>query len=83
MAEDLRLSRGGSGRLRDALVAHVRSLRGDVRCDAAVRSIEVRGGRVRGIRLACGERVDADAVVTTLSARPLAALLPAGALPGA
>jgi phytoene dehydrogenase-like protein len=74
--------RGGAGRLTDALVSHVRSLGGDVRCGAAVRSVEVRGGRVRGVRLACGEGVDADAVVTTLSAGRLPAMLPAGALPG-
>jgi phytoene dehydrogenase-like protein len=73
--------RGGAGRLTDALVSHVRSLGGEVRCAAAVRSIEVRGGRVRGVRLACGEGLDADAVVTTISAAPFAALLPDGALP--
>jgi phytoene dehydrogenase-like protein len=73
--------RGGAGRLTDALVAHVRSLGGEVRCAADVRSIEVRGGRVRGVRLASGEGLDADAVVTTISARPLARLLPDGALP--
>ena len=74
--------RGGAGRLTDALVLHVRSLGGEVRCGAAVRSIEVRRGRVCGVRLASGEGLHADAVVTTMSARPLAALLPEGALPG-
>jgi phytoene dehydrogenase-like protein len=73
--------RGGAGRLTDALVAHVRSLGGQVRCGAAVRSIEVRGGRARGVRLADGEGIDADAVVTTVSAGALAALLPGEALP--
>jgi phytoene dehydrogenase-like protein len=73
--------RGGAGRLTDALVAHLHSLGGEVRCGAAVRSIEMRGRRVRGVRLAGGEGLDADAVVTTLSARPLAALLPDEALP--
>jgi phytoene dehydrogenase-like protein len=73
--------RGGAGRLTDALVAHVNALGGEVRCDAPVRSIELRGRRVRGVRLAGGEGLDADAVVTTMSARPLGALLPDEALP--
>jgi phytoene dehydrogenase-like protein len=73
--------RGGAGRLTDALVAHVRALGGELRCGAAARSIEVRGARVRGVRLADGDALAADAVVTTISARPLAALLPDGALP--
>lgn len=72
--------RGGAGRLTDALVAHLRSLGGDLRCGAAVRSIELRNGRVHGVRLTAGEALDADAVVTTISARPLAALLPEAAL---
>lgn len=36
---------------------------------------------MRGVRLADGDGLDADAVVTTVSARPLARLLPDGALP--
>jgi phytoene dehydrogenase-like protein len=47
-----------------------------------VEAIVVERGRVRGVRLDDGERIDADAVVSTLSARPLAGLLPPGALPG-
>lgn len=73
--------RGGAGRLTDALVSHLRMLGGELQCGVAARSIEVGGRRVRGVRLASGEALDADAVVTTLSARPLAALLADGVLP--
>jgi phytoene dehydrogenase-like protein len=73
--------RGGAGRLTDALVSYVHSLGGEVRCGTAVRSIEVRRGRVRGVRLSGGEGLHADAVVTTLSAGRVATLLPGGALP--
>ena len=59
--------RGGAERLTDALVSHLRSLGGELHCGAAARSIELRGGRVRGVRLADGEAFDADAVVTTVS----------------
>jgi phytoene dehydrogenase-like protein len=73
--------RGGAGRLTDALVSLLRSLGGELRCGVGVRDIEVRGSRVRGVRLEDGEALEADAVVTTVSARPLAAMLPEGALP--
>ncbi|HEV2786200.1 MAG TPA: NAD(P)/FAD-dependent oxidoreductase, partial [Solirubrobacteraceae bacterium] len=73
--------RGGAGRLTDALVSHLRSLGGELHCGVAASSIEVRGRRVRGVRLAGGDALDANAVVTTVSARPLAAMLPDGALP--
>ena len=74
--------RGGAGRLTDALVARVRELGGEVRCAAPVAAVEVRGGRVTGVRLAGGEALSAGAVVLALSARPAAALLPDDALPG-
>jgi phytoene dehydrogenase-like protein len=73
--------RGGAGRITDALVERLRELGGDVRCGAPVEAIEVaRGRRVTGVRIAGGERLAADAVITTISPRPLAALLPPGAL---
>ena len=72
--------RGGAGRLADALAGHVRALGGTVRCEAAVEAIELRGGRVAGVRLRGGEQVPARAVVATVGPRPLLALLPAGAL---
>jgi phytoene dehydrogenase-like protein len=74
--------RGGAGRLTAALVARVRELGGEVRCGAPVEAVEVRGGRVAGVRLSGGEALAAGAVVLAISARPAVALLPEGALPG-
>jgi phytoene dehydrogenase-like protein len=52
-----------------------------VRCDAHVERVAVRGGRVAGVVLLGGEELIARNVVTTISARPLAAMLPDDALP--
>lgn len=76
------LARGGMSTLADALVARAQAAGARVRCDASVEAIVVERGRVRGVRLRGGERIDADAVVSTLSAGPLVRLLPPGALPG-
>lgn len=73
--------RGGAQALTDALDARLRELGGELRCGAAVESIELRGRAVSGLRLAGGERLAADAVVTTVSAGVLARLVPDGALP--
>jgi phytoene dehydrogenase-like protein len=72
------LARGGMQALTDALVE--RAAGTELRCGAAVEAILVRGGRVAGVRLRGGETLSADAVVSTLSAGPLARLLPDGAL---
>ena len=50
-----------------------------IRCDASVEQVLVRGGRVAGVRLADGDELPADAVVSTVSAGVLARLIPAGA----
>ncbi|MDQ3850830.1 MAG: NAD(P)/FAD-dependent oxidoreductase [Actinomycetota bacterium] len=73
---------GGAQRLIDAMVARLDALGGKLRCHADVDAIVVAASRATGVRLAGGERVDADAVVCTLSAGPLARILPEGALPG-
>jgi phytoene dehydrogenase-like protein len=72
--------RGGVGALTDALVGRLLELGGGVVCGARVTQILVAGRRVRGVRLASGETIAGDAVLSTLSAAPLAALLPSGAL---
>jgi phytoene dehydrogenase-like protein len=74
--------RGGAGRLTDALLARLRAGGAEVRCGAAVESLEVRRSRVAALRLASGERMDLDGVICTASPGPLAEMLPAGALPG-
>jgi len=74
--------RGGAGRLSEAMVARLRELGGRVRCGVRVEEILCRGGRAAGVRLAGGEELAADAVVATVSAGSLGAMLPDGALPG-
>jgi phytoene dehydrogenase-like protein len=67
------LARGGMGMLAQALTARAEAAGARVRCDAPVEAILVERGRATGVRLAGGERIAADAVVSTLSP---------GALPG-
>ncbi len=55
---------GGSGMLSEALAACIRDHGGEVVTDAPVRRILVRDGRVRGVELATGERMDASVVVS-------------------
>lgn len=73
--------RGGAQRVTDALVARLRELGGDLRLDARVDAIDVRGGRVAGVRLAGGETVSGSAVVATVSPGALLPLLPDRAFP--
>jgi phytoene desaturase len=47
----------------------------DVRCGARVEAVETAGGRVRGVRLAGGERLRADAVVSNADVMRTDALL--------
>ena len=54
---------GGMHRLPEGLAGAATRLGADVRCGARVESIDVKGGRVRGVRVAGGEQVEADAVV--------------------
>jgi phytoene dehydrogenase-like protein len=72
--------RGGMQALADLLAARVRAEGGRIRCDARVEEVLVRSGRVAGVRLRGGEELAAAAVVTTVSAGPLAGMLPPGAL---
>lgn len=63
---------GGAGRLTQALASRLRSLGGDIRCDAVVTRVEVRDGRATGVRLAGGERVGARrAIVADVTAPQL------------
>ena len=55
---------GGTGRLVEGMARLIRSQGGTLRCNAEVAEIEVSGGRACGVRLASGERVDADIVVS-------------------
>lgn len=72
---------GGQGAIADALMAIAARAGVRVRCHAHVRRILVAGGRTVGVALSDGEEVPARDVVTTISARPLAQMLPEDALP--
>lgn len=55
---------GGTGRLVSGLVGLIEGQGGVVRCDAEVKEILVENGRARGVKLADGEAVAADIVVS-------------------
>jgi phytoene dehydrogenase-like protein len=65
---------------RAALVRRAEREGARIRCDAEVEHVLVRRGRVRCVRLQNGEEIAADAVVSTLSAGPLAGMLDPGVL---
>ncbi len=60
---------GGMGGLTQAMASAARSLGVDVRTDAPVSRIDVRGGRVTGVTLADGTQYTAPLVVTTVHPR--------------
>ncbi len=73
--------RGGSGAFRDALVERGRALGAEYRRRAPVAEILLGGGRVRGVRLESGERLDADVVVSAIDpSLTFGSLLPRGLL---
>jgi len=72
---------GGQGEVSRALLSVAAREGVVVRCDAHVDRVTVRRGRVAGVVLRGGEEIGARDVVTTISARPLVALLPDDALP--
>ncbi len=55
---------GGTGQIVRGLVTLLEELGAEVRMDAAVDEIEVTGGRASAVRLAGGERIAADVVVS-------------------
>lgn len=55
---------GGTGRLVEGMARLIRGQGGTLRCNSEVAEIEVSGGRACGVRLASGERVAADIVVS-------------------
>ncbi len=66
--------RGGAQALTDALVAHLRTLGGELVCDAQVERIESVAGRVTGIALADGSRHGADVVLADVMPQALLAM---------
>jgi phytoene dehydrogenase-like protein len=74
------IPRGGMGELTGALVRRAEREGVTLRCGAPVDQILVRGGRTVGVRIASGDELPADAVVSTVTAGVLHRLLPSGAL---
>jgi phytoene dehydrogenase-like protein len=72
---------GGQGALTRVLVGLAERDGVVIRCSSPVREILVGGGRTTGVRLREGEELAARDVISTVSARALAGLLPAEALP--
>jgi phytoene dehydrogenase-like protein len=65
--------RGGMGAIAEALAGSARAAGAKIRTGARVRSIDVAGGRVRGVTLASGEELRAPTVVS--GAHPQATVL--------
>ncbi len=72
---------GGQGEIARALEAIARREGVTIRCGAHVERVLVRAGRAAGVALRGGEEIPARYAITTISARPLAAMLPDDALP--
>jgi len=69
---------GGTGRIVNGLTSLIRGQGNEIRCGARVASITVAGGRASGVRLATGEALAADIVVSNAdSAATYRDLLPA------
>lgn len=67
--------RGGAQAITDALVSRLRSVGGQLRCEATVVRVSTSGGRVDGVVLADGERVAAPVVCGDVLAPALYGML--------
>jgi len=65
---------GGASRLADALAAKLAALGGTVACGVAAAAVEARHGRVSGVSLADGSRVQAPIVICDTNPHALVAL---------
>jgi phytoene dehydrogenase-like protein len=61
--------KGGTGAISETIARAARAHGAEVRTDAAVERVLVRGGRVTGVALASGEEIAADVVVSGLDPR--------------
>jgi beta-carotene ketolase (CrtO type) len=67
---------GGTGELVQALLLALNARGAKVTCGSPVREILVKSGRVTGVALHTGEKIEADCVVSTIDVKRVAALLP-------
>ena len=66
---------GGTGELIQALLRVVEARGGEVKCGSLAREILVRSGRVAGVALDSGEKIEAEYVVSTVDVKRVASLL--------
>ncbi len=59
-------ARGGMGAVSGAIASALKSFGGEIRTEADVAQITVRGGKVTGVALASGEEIQADIVISNL-----------------
>ena len=62
-------AKGGTGAVSEAIAAAARGFGAEIRCDAAVARVIVKGGRARGVVLENGDELAARVVVSSLDPR--------------
>jgi phytoene dehydrogenase-like protein len=76
------IPRGGTGAISEAIAAAARSFGAEIRTEAPVARIDVRGDRAVGVTLQSGEEIQADVVLSNADARATyLGLLDPGVLP--
>jgi phytoene dehydrogenase-like protein len=63
------IPRGGTGGVSEAIASAARAAGAEIRCEAPVARIEVRGGKASGAVLESGEEIRADAILSSVDAR--------------
>jgi phytoene dehydrogenase-like protein len=63
------IPKGGTGSISNAIAGAARSFGAEIRTEAPVGRILVKGGRARGVALESGEEIAADAVLSSVDAR--------------
>ena len=63
------LARGGMGAISNAIASSFQSFGGEIRTNAGVEQILVKGGRAVGVALSSGEEISANIVVSNLDAK--------------
>jgi beta-carotene ketolase (CrtO type) len=67
---------GGTGELIQALLRALAARGGEVKCGSPVGEILVRSGRVSGVALDSGEKIESENVVSTIDVKRVARLMP-------
>jgi len=62
-------AKGGTGSVSEAIAAAARGFGAEIRCDAAVARVLVKGGRASGVTLENGDEISAPVVVSSLDPR--------------